>query len=130
MFAQVRECRVSVVSHLDVFTVNASVLQFRTKLTKSHNLITSMLNEVLPSVRRNLNSTVVVMELLDPLMDIIQPTLRPVRLRGPSWGSVGLRGVPWAFVELCGAPWGYMGLRRATWGSVGLRGARGTYECF
>ena len=50
------------------------------KLTKSQNLVTAMVHEMAPSVRRNVNESVAVMELLPLLVDVIQPTLRPVSL--------------------------------------------------
>ncbi|KAK2187311.1 hypothetical protein NP493_170g04032 [Ridgeia piscesae] len=48
------------------------------KLTKSQNLVTTMVNDMMPSVRRNVTEGVAVMELLPLLVDVIQPTLRPV----------------------------------------------------
>ena len=54
------------------------LLQFMSKRQKSEGLITSLVSDVAPSVRKNLNVTVTVTEYLPPLMDIIQPTLRPV----------------------------------------------------
>lgn len=48
------------------------------KHTKSTNLINSMMSEMLPSTRKYLNEQCAVLEVLPPLMDIIQPTLRPV----------------------------------------------------
>jgi len=40
--------------------------------------MTSLLTDVSASVRSNLSRSVVVMELLPLLVDVIQPTLRPV----------------------------------------------------
>lgn len=52
--------------------------QFQTKLSKSENLIGTMLADVMPSIRSNLSHSVIVLELLPLLCDVIQPTLRPV----------------------------------------------------
>jgi len=54
------------------------VFQCHMKLTKSQNLVTTMVNDMMPSVRRNVTEGVAVMELLPLLVDVIQPTLRPV----------------------------------------------------
>ena len=56
-------------------------MQFRTKLTRAENLIATLLTDVSASVRSNLSCSVVVTELLPLLIDVIQPTLRPVMLR-------------------------------------------------
>lgn len=45
---------------------------------KSGNLVTSLMSDMLPSVRMFVNETDVVMEILPPLLEIIQPNLRPV----------------------------------------------------
>jgi len=55
-------------------------VQFQTKRTRAENLIASLLTDVSASVRSNLSHAVVVMELLPLLVDVIQPTLRPVSL--------------------------------------------------
>lgn len=52
--------------------------EFRTKMTRNDSLIVSMLNDVKPGIRKHLNRTLTVTEMLHPLLDIIQPTLRPV----------------------------------------------------
>ena len=48
------------------------------KKTKCENLVMSMMSDMSPGTRKYLNIPVVVMEILPPLMDIIQPTFRPV----------------------------------------------------
>ncbi|KAL5018095.1 hypothetical protein ScPMuIL_003817 [Solemya velum] len=52
--------------------------EFQMKHMKSSNLVISMMADMMPSVRKFLNEPVTVMEVLPPLMGIIQPTLRPV----------------------------------------------------
>ncbi|XP_013395574.1 chromosome transmission fidelity protein 18 homolog [Lingula anatina] len=49
-----------------------------TKLAKSENLVNAMMNEMAPSVRKNLNIPIIVLEVLPSLLGIITPTLRPV----------------------------------------------------
>nr|XP_022313340.1 chromosome transmission fidelity protein 18 homolog [Crassostrea virginica] len=49
-----------------------------TQRQKSVNLVTSLMADMLPSVRMFVNETDVVMEILPPLLEIIQPNLRPV----------------------------------------------------
>jgi len=56
------------------------IVQFQTKLTRAENLIATLLTDVSASVRSNLGRSVIVMELLPLLIDVIQPTLRPVML--------------------------------------------------
>ena len=56
------------------------ILQFQTKLSRAENLIATLLMDISASVRSNLSHSVVVMELLPLLVDVIQPTLRPVML--------------------------------------------------
>ncbi|OWF51090.1 chromosome transmission fidelity protein 18 homolog [Mizuhopecten yessoensis] len=48
------------------------------KLTKSQNLVTAMMTDMIPSVRKYLDQGKTVLEVLPPLMDIIMPTLRPI----------------------------------------------------
>ncbi|XP_050392503.1 chromosome transmission fidelity protein 18 homolog [Patella vulgata] len=55
-----------------------SQFEMRTKQTKSDNLVGSMMADMLPTVKRFVNTTAMVMDVIPPLMDIIQPTLRPV----------------------------------------------------
>ena len=45
---------------------------------KHENLVTSMMTDMSPGTRKFLNIPVAVMEVLPPLMDIIQPNFRPV----------------------------------------------------
>jgi len=59
-----------------------SLVQFQTKRTRAENLITTLLTDVSASVRSNLSYGVIVMELLPLLVDVIQPTLRPVMRHG------------------------------------------------
>jgi len=56
------------------------IAQFQTKLSRTENLIATLLTDVSASVRSNLGRSVIVMELLPLLVDVIQPTLRPVML--------------------------------------------------
>lgn len=49
-----------------------------TKHNKFTNLINSLVSDMAPSVRKYLNTEVVIMDVLPPLMEIIQPNLRPV----------------------------------------------------
>jgi len=55
-------------------------MQFQTKRTRAENLVATLLTDVSASVRSNLSHSVIVMELLPLLVDVIQPTLRPVML--------------------------------------------------
>ncbi|XP_033750100.1 chromosome transmission fidelity protein 18 homolog [Pecten maximus] len=48
------------------------------KLSKSQNLVTAMMTDMIPSVRKYLDQEKTVLEVLPPLMDIIMPTLRPI----------------------------------------------------
>lgn len=48
------------------------------KLSKSQNLVSSMMSDMIPSVRKYLDQEKTVLEVLPPLMDIIMPTLRPI----------------------------------------------------
>ncbi|XP_060063519.1 chromosome transmission fidelity protein 18 homolog [Ylistrum balloti] len=48
------------------------------KLSKSQNLVTAMMADMIPSVRKYLDQENTVLEVLPPLMDIIMPTLRPI----------------------------------------------------
>ena len=52
--------------------------QNHSKKTKCENLVTAMMADMTPGTRKFLNIHVVVMEILPPLMDIIQPNFRPV----------------------------------------------------
>ncbi|ESP01463.1 hypothetical protein LOTGIDRAFT_230720 [Lottia gigantea] len=52
--------------------------EIKTKETKSINLIESMMADMLPSVRRFVNQPAMVMDVIPPLLDIMQPSLRPV----------------------------------------------------
>jgi len=56
------------------------IVQFQTKLSRAENLIATLLTDVSASVRSNMGRSVIVMELLPLLVDVIQPTLRPVML--------------------------------------------------
>ncbi|XP_033118482.1 chromosome transmission fidelity protein 18 homolog [Anneissia japonica] len=48
------------------------------KMAKTTNLLTSLCNEVSPYIKRNLNKEVAIMQVLPPLLTIIQPSFRPV----------------------------------------------------
>ncbi|XP_074648288.1 chromosome transmission fidelity protein 18 homolog [Tubulanus polymorphus] len=48
------------------------------KLTKTQNLINSLMSDISPKVRHYLNQRKVVLELLPPLMNVIHPNIRPV----------------------------------------------------
>ncbi|XP_076449657.1 chromosome transmission fidelity protein 18 homolog [Babylonia areolata] len=47
-------------------------------LTKVSNLVTSLLTDMTPAVRKFVNMRTLTLDLLPPLLDILQPTLRPV----------------------------------------------------
>ncbi|XP_056018073.1 chromosome transmission fidelity protein 18 homolog [Ostrea edulis] len=49
-----------------------------TQRQKSTHLVTSLMSDMLPSVRKFINESDMVQEVLPPLLDIIQPNLRPV----------------------------------------------------
>ncbi|VDI30305.1 chromosome transmission fidelity protein 18 [Mytilus galloprovincialis] len=49
-----------------------------TKHNKFTNLVSSLMSDMSPSVRKYLNTASMTMEVLPPLMDIIQPNFRPV----------------------------------------------------
>ena len=53
------------------------------KTEKSHNLVVSMMSDMTPSVRKYIDPEITVMEVLPPLMEIIQPNMRPVSVASP-----------------------------------------------
>ena len=54
------------------------LFQNNMKRMKHENLVTSMMTDMSPGTRKFLNIPVAVMEVLPPLMNIIQPNFRPV----------------------------------------------------
>ena len=59
-----------------------------TKQGKMSSLVSTMMTEVVPSVRKHMNTLVTVTEIIPPLIEAIQPTLRPVSYQwGSSFGS-------------------------------------------
>ncbi|CAH1793925.1 unnamed protein product [Owenia fusiformis] len=74
-----------VTSHLIFATNHVPKLQYptvqneiTTKLGKSSHLVEAMMNEMCPNTRKFVNYNMIVMDILPHLIDIIQPTLRPV----------------------------------------------------
>jgi len=65
-------------SHYIVTGWDCCNVKFQTKLSRAENLIATLLTDVSAVVRSNLSRSAVVMELLPLLVDVIQPTLRPV----------------------------------------------------
>ena len=55
-----------------------SCFQHVTSKNKMENLVTSLLSDMVPSVRKAASLEISVMELIPLLTDIIQPSLRPV----------------------------------------------------
>ncbi|XP_050727858.1 chromosome transmission fidelity protein 18 homolog [Eriocheir sinensis] len=71
--------------HLRFASLNWSNIQFPTvmqennqKLTKNHNLLSAMINDMSPMTRAFTSNKQLVMDVLPLLIHIIQPTLRPV----------------------------------------------------
>lgn len=52
--------------------------QANQKLLKAKNLLATMITDMAPIVRKFNNPQSLVLDLLPPLLDILQPTLRPV----------------------------------------------------
>ncbi|XP_071946299.1 chromosome transmission fidelity protein 18 homolog [Antedon mediterranea] len=48
------------------------------KISKVTNILTSLCSEVTPYIKRNLNNEVAIMQVLPPLLTIIQPSFRPI----------------------------------------------------
>ncbi|CAI9740559.1 transmission fidelity 18 homolog [Octopus vulgaris] len=51
------------------------------KKTRTENLISSLLSDVHPSVRKYLHFSSIIQEVIQPLMSILQPALRPVNMQ-------------------------------------------------
>ncbi|XP_053392713.1 chromosome transmission fidelity protein 18 homolog [Mercenaria mercenaria] len=55
-----------------------SMVDCNQKKTKCENLVSCMMTDISPCVRKFINVTIIVNEILPPLMEISQPTFRPV----------------------------------------------------
>ena len=69
---------------MDLYTVytfqefDLFVLQVSTKESRTSNLVTTLLSEVIPRIASSLNPRTLILDIMSHLLLIIQPSFRPV----------------------------------------------------